>query len=71
MNVGDFAQATRDIWQDTDDDSPLMLLAERGTLLQVRRVGGGAWPLYVGHPSCEHEAMFGVQDDEIQPVGKG
>ena len=70
MNVGDYVQATRDIWQEANDHSPLMLLANHGDLLQVRKVGGEFWPLYVGHPRREPEAMFGVQDDEIQPLGK-
>jgi hypothetical protein len=68
MNVGDTVKATCDIWQEADDHSPLMLLANQGDLLEVRKVNGEFWPLHVGHPSREPDAMFGVTLGEVQPL---
>lgn len=70
MNIGDIVRAARDIWQHDDDGKPLMLLAESGNVLRVRRVGVGRWDLDVGHLGREPEAMFGVDDNEIVLVEK-
>lgn len=68
--IGTLVLAVEDIWQDADDDSPLLLLANKGQILEVRRIGicfpHGTWPLYVGHPHREPEAMFGVELREIR-----
>jgi len=66
MNIGDIVTATRDIWQDANDHGPLTLLANRGDLLEVRKIGGEFWPIHVGHVHREPDAMFGVTLDEIR-----
>ena len=66
MNVGDIVKATCDIWQEANDHSPLMLLANQGDLLEVRKVNGESWPIHVGHVHREPEAMFGVKLGEVR-----
>lgn len=65
LEVGDAVVATRDIWQDADEDHPRSLYASRGDQLEVRRGKSEFWFCYVAHPHREPTAMFGVNEDEI------
>lgn len=71
LTIGQTVVATRDIWSEADEYSPLRLFARAGETLIVRRVDNSPWAAGVSH---EHitDNSFGVRADEISetPVAK-
>lgn len=66
--VGDLVVATRDIWQEADEDHPLRLYASKGDVLEVRSVGDRFFDMYVAHPDREKGISFGVKFSEVRKL---
>lgn len=67
-SLGDKVEAIRAIISPANEDSPAYVCADRGDVLEVRRLESDFWPLYVAHPEREPDAMFGVQLKEVRPA---
>ena len=64
--VGNKVIATRDIWQESSDDHPESMYAKCGDILEVRKISGRFWHVYVAHPERKPGEMFGVRLHEIK-----
>lgn len=65
--LGDLVRATKTIFAAATDELPAQDFCNAGDTLEIRKIAG-FWPYSVAHPNGEAGVMFGVNEDEVEPL---